>query len=94
LTKNITFRKKHKEKIKKPIKIFKYLFTGSNIKKYSGLNTSGKYMNKQGTIKSVSTLFPNVCHCAKKFWVNQIMISIVMEYFCGITQPYLQKYLL
>jgi hypothetical protein len=43
-------------------------------------------MNKQGIIKSVSTLFPTEWHNATKFGVNQILFSIVMSSFCGINR--------
>jgi len=62
----------------------KYSFTGNNITKYSGPNTAAKYMNKQGIVKSNSTLFPTEWHSATKFGVNQILISIAMSSFCGI----------
>jgi len=41
-------------------------------------------MNKQGIIKSISTLFPTEWHSATKFGVTQILISIAMSSFCGI----------
>jgi len=37
-------------------KVVKSSFTGSNITKYSGLNTVAKYMNRQDIVKSISTL--------------------------------------
>lgn len=43
-------------------------------------------MNKQGIIKSVSTLFPTRWHNATKFGVNRILFSIVMPSFCGINR--------
>jgi len=43
-------------------------------------------MNKQGIIKSVSTLFPTQWHSATKFGVNQVLISIIMASFCGINR--------
>ena len=43
-------------------------------------------MNKQGIIKSISTLFPTEWHSATKFGVNQILISIAMSSFCGINR--------
>jgi len=64
----------------------KYSFSGNNITKYSGLNTVAKYMNKQGIVKSISTLFPTEWHSATKFGVNQILISITMSSFCGINR--------
>ncbi len=43
-------------------------------------------MNKQGIIKSVSTLFPTQWRSATKFGVNQVLISIIMASFCGINR--------
>ncbi|VGO23264.1 prolyl oligopeptidase family serine peptidase [Pontiella sulfatireligans] len=42
-------------------------------------------MNKQGIIKSISTLFPTEWHGALKFGVTHILISIAMSSFCGVT---------
>jgi hypothetical protein len=78
--------KNTKEKLKGQSRVVKATFTGNNITKYSGLNTVAKYMNKQGIVKSISTLFPTEWHSATKFWVNQILISIAMSSFCGINR--------
>jgi len=43
-------------------------------------------MNKQGIVKSISTLFPTEWHSATKFGVNQVFISITMSSFCGINR--------
>jgi len=43
-------------------------------------------MNKQGIIKSVSSLFPTRWHSATRFGVNQVLISIIMASFCGINR--------
>ena len=49
--KNITFRMKNtKKKLNSQSKIVKASFTGSNITKYSGLNTVAKYMNRQNIV--------------------------------------------
>jgi hypothetical protein len=74
------------KKLKNQSKVVKASFTGSNITKYSGLNTVAKYMNKQGIIKSVSTLYPTEWHSATKFGVNQILVSIALASFCGINR--------
>lgn len=78
--------KNTKKKLKGQSRVVKYSFTGNNITKYSGLNTVAKYMNKQGIVKSISTLFPTEWHSATKFGVNQILISIGMSSFCGINR--------
>ena len=78
--------KNTKKKLKGQSKVVKHSFTGSNITKYSGLNTVAKYMNKQSIIKSVSTLFPTRWHSATRFGVNQVLISIIMASFCGINR--------
>jgi hypothetical protein len=72
------------KKLKGQSRVVKYSFSGNNITKYSGLNTVAKYMNKQGIIKSISTLFPTEWHSTTKFGVTQILISIAMSSFCGI----------
>jgi hypothetical protein len=69
-----------------PKEVVKYSFAGNNITKYSVLNTVAKYMNKQGIVKSISTLFPTEWHSATKFGINQILISIAMSSFCGINR--------
>jgi hypothetical protein len=74
------------KKLKGQSRVVKYSFTGNNITKYSGLNSVAKYMNKQGIVKSISTLFPTEWHSATKFGVNQILISIAMSSFCGINR--------
>jgi len=76
--------KNTKKKLKGKSGVVKYSFTGNNITKYSGLNTVAKYMNKQGIVKSISTLFPTEWHSATKFGLNQILTSIAMSSFCGI----------
>lgn len=63
--------KNMKEKLKNQSKVDKSSFTGSNITKYSGLNTVAKYMNRQHIVKSLSTSFPAEWHNAAKFGVNQ-----------------------
>jgi len=78
--------KNTKKKLKGQSRVVKATFTGNNITKYSGLNTVAKYMNKQGIIKSISTLFPTEWHSATKFGVNQVLISIAMASFCGINR--------
>lgn len=100
--KDITFRIKNtKKKLKGRSKVVRHSYTGSNIIKYSGLNTAVKYMNEQGIVKSISTLFPIRWHGATKFGVhpvkfaslnklfnrvNQVLISITMASFCGINR--------
>ncbi len=78
--------KNTKKKLKGKSRVVKYSFTSNNITKYSGLNTVAKYMNKQGIVKSISTLFPTEWHSAPKFGVNQVLISIAMPSFCGINR--------
>ena len=93
--------KNTKKKLKGQSKVVKHSFTGVNITKYSGLNTAAKYMNKQGIIKSTSTLFPTRWYSATRFGVhpvkfasrnelfnrvNQVLISIIMASFCGINR--------
>ena len=49
--------KNTKKKLNNQSKVVKASFTGSNITKYSGLNTVAKYMNLQNIVKSISTCF-------------------------------------
>ncbi len=67
-------------------KVVKSSFTGSNITKYSGLNTVAKYMNRQNIVRSISTLFPTQSHNATKFGVNQILMAITLVSICGISR--------
>jgi len=78
--------KNTKKKLKGQSKVVKYSFTGNNITKYSGLNTVAKYMNKQGIVKSISTLFPTEWHSATKFGVNQVLMSITLSSISGINR--------
>jgi len=43
------------KKLKNQSKVVKASFAGSNITKYSGLNTVAKYMNRQDIVKSISS---------------------------------------
>ena len=76
--------KNTKKKLNGQSKVVKASFTGNNITRYSGLNTVAKYMNKQGIIKSISSLFPTEWHSATKFGVNQILITVTLASVCGI----------
>ena len=58
--------------------------SGSNITKYSGLNTVAKYMNRQNIVKSISTSFPTVWHNATRFGINQILMAIMLSSISGI----------
>jgi len=63
-------------------------FTGSNITKYSGLNTVAIYMNRQHLVKSISTFLPTVWHNATKFGVNQVLMAITLASISGINRIY------
>jgi len=78
--------KNTKKKLKGQSGVVKCSFTGSNITKYSGLNTVAKYMNKQGIIKSISTSFPTGWHNATKFGVNQVLMAITLASISGISR--------
>ncbi len=80
--------KNTKKKLKNQSKVVKYSFTGSNITKYSGLNTVAKYMNRQHIVKSISTSFPTVWHNATKFGVNQVLLAITLASISGINRIY------
>jgi len=78
--------KNTKKKLNNQSKVVKASFTGSNITKYSGLNTVAKYMNGQNIVKSISTLFPTRWHNATKFGVNQILMAITLSSISGISR--------
>jgi len=80
--------KNTKEKLKNQSKVVKSSFTGSNITKYSGLNTVAKYMNRQHIVKSISTSFPTEWHNATKFGVNQVLLAITLASISGINRIY------
>jgi hypothetical protein len=77
-----------KKILKNQSRIVKSSFTGSNITKYSGLNTVAKYMNRQHIVKSISTLFPTDWHNATKFGVNQVLMAITLASVSGINRIY------
>ena len=78
--------KNTKKKLKNQLKVVKCSFTGSNITKYSGLNTVTKYMNRQYIVKSISSSFPTKWHNATKFGVNQVLMAITLASISGINR--------
>lgn len=80
--------KNTKKKLKNQSKVVKSSFTGSNITKYSGLNTVAKYMNRQHIVRSFSSSFPTVWHNATKFGVNQVLMVITLASISGINRIY------
>jgi len=78
--------KSTKRKLHGQTKVVKASFTGSNITKYSGLNTVAKYMNRQNIIRSISSSFPTEWHNATKFGVNQILTAITLASISGISR--------
>jgi hypothetical protein len=78
--------KNTKKKLFNQSKVVKAFFTGSNITKYSGLNTVAKCMNRQNIVKSISACFPTQRHNATKFGVNQILMSITLASISGINR--------
>lgn len=78
--------KNTKKKLKNQSKVVKSSFTGSNITKYSGLNTVAKYMNRQNIIRSISSSFPTEWHNATKFGVNQALLAITLASISGINR--------
>ena len=86
--------KNTKKKLNSQSKIVKASFSGSNITKYSGLNTVAKYIhpvklvyelaklfnvvNRQSIVKGLGKTFPTVWHNATKFGVNQILMAITL----------------
>ena len=78
--------KNTKKKLKNQSKVVKASFTGSNITKFSGLNTVAKYMNRQNIVKSISSSFPTQWHNATKFGVNQVLMAITLSSISGINR--------
>lgn len=78
--------KNTKKKLLNQSKVVRASFTGSNITKYSGLNTVAKYMNRQNIVKSISISFPTRWHNATKFGVNQILMAITLASITGINR--------
>jgi len=78
--------KNTKKKLISQSKIVKTSFTGSNITKYSGLNTVAKYMNRQNIVKIFGKSFPTVWYNATKFGVNQILMAITLSSISGISR--------
>jgi hypothetical protein len=76
--------KNTKKKLKNQSKVVKSSFTGSNITKYSGLNTVAKYMNRKDIVKSISSSFPTEWHNATKFGINQVLMAITLASISGI----------
>ena len=67
-------------------KVVKASFTGSNITKYSGLNSVAKYMNRQNIIKAISSTFPTRWYNSRKFGINQVMLVIILASMSGINR--------
>ena len=78
--------KNTKNKLNSQSKIVKVSFSGSNITKYSGLNTVAKYMNRQNVVKVLGKTFPTIWHNATKFGVNQILLAITLSSISGISR--------
>ncbi len=72
--------------LKGQTKVVKHTFSGSNITRFSGLNTISGYMNKQGIIRLISSHFPTRRHNATKFGANQILLAIVFASLSGINR--------
>jgi hypothetical protein len=78
--------KNTKKKLQNQSKVVISSFTGSNITKYSGLNTVAKYINRQEIVKAIYKSFPTIWHNATKFGVNQILMSIILASMSGISR--------
>ena len=78
--------KNTKNKLNNQSKIVKASFSGSNINKYSGLNTVAKYMNSQNIVKVLGKTFPTVWHNATKFCVDQILMAMTLSSISGMSR--------
>lgn len=68
------------------MRIVKHSFTGNNITKYAGLNPILKFMNRRGLVGMISKSFPTQWHNARKFGVDQVLMSIVMASLSGVSR--------
>ena len=78
--------KNTKKRLNKQSLVVRSSFTGSNITRYSGLNTVAKYMNRQNIVKIFGKSFPTVWYNATKFGVNQILMAITLSSISGISR--------
>lgn len=78
--------KNSKNKLKNKTKSVTTSFTGGNITKYSGLKVVGKYLNREGIVKLISSNFPTHWHNSRKFGINQILLTIIMASISGINR--------
>ena len=78
--------KNTKKKLINQSLVIKSSFTGSNITKYSGLNTVAKYMNRQNIVKIFGNSFPTMWYNATKVCVNQILMAITLSSISGISR--------
>jgi len=78
--------KNTKKKLYNQSKVVTTSFTGSNITKYSGLNTVVKFMNRQNIVKSFHTTFPTIWQNATKFGINQILMAITLASISGVNR--------
>jgi len=78
--------KNTKKKLYNQSKVVNASFTGSNITKYSGLNTVVKFMNRQNIVKSFHKSFPSIWHNATKFGINQILMAITLASVSGVNR--------
>ncbi len=78
--------KNTKKRLKNQSKIVKSSFTGSNITKYAGLNTVAKYLNRHNIVQCISSSFPTEWHNARKFGINQILLTITLASISGISR--------
>ena len=73
-----------KKKLNGKCKIVKHSFTGTNLTKYAGLNPILKFMNKQGLVRMLSSVFPTQWQNATKFGTDQILMAVVMASLSGV----------
>ncbi len=74
------------KRLKNQFRVVKTSFTGSNITRYSGLNSVAKYMNSQKLIRDISNTFPTHWYNSRKFGINQVMLSVVFASISGLSR--------
>ena len=77
---------KYKKEVKNQSKVVKSSFIGSNITKYSGLNTVAKYLSHNNIVSSISPSFPTEWHNTTKYGVNQLLMAITLASISGISR--------
>ena len=78
--------KKRKEQTQ-GLKVVKTSFTGHQITRYSGLNSVGEYLKREGIVRGLSELFSGLeKKNALKLTNLQILLSVILASLCGVNR--------